>query len=142
MNLTLTRNQQRSDGIFGNLIDENNNEIAVTLEHAYVNPDGSFDPKLPVGIFTCQRSQHQLEGMASPFITFEIMAVPGHSNILFHWGNYNQDSSGCVLVGRRVLPNPDDSSSLMITSSKNTWLKLMDIQNGIDSFQLTVRNSK
>jgi hypothetical protein len=31
--------------------------------------------------------------------TFEIVPVPGHSRLLFHVGNVEEDSLGCVLIG-------------------------------------------
>ena len=37
MNLTLTRDKYREDGIFSTLTDEQGGRVAVTLEHAYDN---------------------------------------------------------------------------------------------------------
>lgn len=133
MNLKLTRTSYDPDGIFGILFDENNQQVAVTLEHSF-----NSEPKIPLGVYTCKRGQHQLEGMASPFTTFQVMNVPNHTNILIHMGNYNKDSDGCVLVGRGVAPNPDAPSENMITSSLNTFNKLMDLQKDVDQFTLTV----
>lgn len=137
MNLTLDRCMFEKDGIFGVLRDESDNVIAVALEHAYPK-DSRFLPKLPDGTYTCKRGMHRLHGMTNAFETFEICGVPGHTNILFHWGNYNKDSEGCVLLGRRVVQNPDSPKEQMITSSKNTFLKFMDIQKGINQFTLIV----
>ena len=140
MNLTLKRHSYTDDGIFGMLYDEKGDMIAVTLEHAYEsgNGDGSYAPKLTTGVHTCVRGQHRLHGMSNDFTTFEITGVPGHTNILFHWGNYNRDSEGCVLLGRRIVPNPDSPTDNMITSSRNTFNKFLDLQIGIDQFTLTV----
>lgn len=131
MDLTLKRNQWLSTGIFGTLFDLNSNQIAVTLEHAYLQPNGLFEPKIPVGAYTCRRGMHQLFGMEYPFETFEITNVPGHLNILFHPGNYNQDSSGCVLLGQQATNN-------MITNSRNTFERFMDREEGEDVFILRV----
>jgi hypothetical protein len=73
--------------------------------------------------------------MVNPFITFEITGVPGHTGILFHMGNYNQDSDGCVLLGESTVPDPDPT---MITSSVLTFNQFMGSQTGVDTFQLTV----
>lgn len=144
MNLILTRNLFQPDGIFGELQDETGTQVAVTLEHAYDagHGDGSYAPKLQPGTYLCRRGPHQLHGMTEPFITFEITGVVGHTNILFHWGNYNKDSEGCVLLGRRIVPNPDAPSDLMITSSRNTFLKFLDLQRDLDSFTLTVKDKE
>lgn len=139
MNLKLNRTDFREDGIFGQLLDEADGEVAVTLEHSYDSGlgDGSYAPKLPPGTYQCVRGQHQLHS-GPPFITFEITNVPGHTNILLHVGNYNEDSEGCVLLGRRVLD--DGMGKRMITSSRNTFNKFMDLQNNCNEFTLTVTN--
>jgi len=133
MNLILKRTDFIDTGIFGLLTDTDGNQVAVTLEHAFDsgNGDGTYAPKIPNGVYTCQRSQHRLEGMDHDFTTFQIMNVPNHTNILFHWGNYNQDSDGCVLLG-------NERNGDMIMNSKVTFQKFMDLQNGLDTFTLTV----
>lgn len=138
MNLKLTRVVFDSHGIFGTLTDHDDIAIAVTLEHSYDAKlgNGSYAPKLPNGEYKCLRGTHQLHN-APPFETFEITGVPGHTGILFHAGNFNEDSEGCVLLGRRIVPNPSGDGD-MITSSKNSFLKFMDLQDGINEFTLTV----
>ncbi len=142
MNMILTNKIKEADGIFGILESEDGDFSCVTLQHAYDsgNGNGTYEPKLPTGTYTCQRSQHQLLGMAQPFETFQIMNVPGHTNVLIHMGNYNRDSDGCVLVGRRIVPNPDGSGVNMISSSLNTFNALMDFQKGNDQFSLIVKD--
>lgn len=126
MNLALTRKQFLDTGIFGELRDEKGGLVAVTLEHSY-----SCVPKIPPGTFTCKRGMHRLESMNQDFETFEIMDVPGHSNILFHFGNVNGDSAGCVLLGEEVWHE-------MITKSRITFAAFMALQAGVDSFELLV----
>lgn len=143
MNLTLNRSEKREDGIFGILRDEARKQVAVTLEHAYDsgNGDGSYTAKIPDGTYTCVRSMHRLHGMTDDFETFEITNVPGHTNILFHWGNYNSDSDGCVLLGRRILPDTRSiATGNMISSSRNTFNAFMDLQKGLNQFTLTVKD--
>jgi hypothetical protein len=130
MNLRLERRLYREDGIFSDLKDENGKVIAVTLEHSYDNT-----PKIPNGTFTCKRGQHRLHDMVSDFTTFEIENIPGHFNILFHWGNFNKDSDGCVLVGQSVA---FVNGTKMITKSKDSFDRFMQLQNSLNSFQLTV----
>lgn len=137
MNLTLKRNEALESGIFGVLLDDQGQQIAVTLEHAYDsgNGDGSYSPKTPVGTYTCVKGQHQLAHMTSPFETFEVTNVPGHTNILIHKGNYNDDSEGCILLGLAV-QNTDTGK--MITSSAPTFNKFMALQHNVDEFILTI----
>jgi hypothetical protein len=133
MDLILTRTSYEQDGIFSELTQEDGTLIAYTLEHSYDN-----EPKIPNGSFVCVRGQHRLNGMTEDFTTFEITGVEGHSNLLFHWGNYNKDSEGCVLLGEKIVHDSNESNS-MITNSRATFAKFMELQEGIDSFLLTVK---
>jgi len=124
--LYLKRNDYNENGIFGVLTKEDGTQIAVTLEHSY-----DSKPKLYNGTFQCVRGPHRLHNMTSDFITFEITGVEDHSNILFHWGNYNKDSDGCVLLGKERVND-------MITTSRDTFKLFMDLMAGLDSFTLIV----
>jgi hypothetical protein len=135
MDLRLTRKDQRSDGIFGELTNSKNEVVAYTLEHAYANADGTYSPKIPVGTYVCKRGQHQLASMKQPFETFEVQNVPNHANILIHMGNWNCDSEGCVLVGEAIT---DSFKGKMVTNSKNVFAEFMQLQKGCDTFTLVV----
>lgn len=135
MNLTLKRTDFREDGCFGILTrDDSGKQIAVTLEHSYDsgNGDGSYTAKLKPGVYTCVRGTHRLHDK-KPFETFEITGVKGHYGILFHVGNYNDDSEGCVLVGHYFGGEPR-----MISQSRMTFAAFMALQKGVKSFKLTV----
>lgn len=125
MNLVLTRKIFNLYGIFGQLHTESGDLICYTLEHSYSN-----QPKLPPGTYTCVRGTHQLSGL-NPFETFEITGVSGHTGILFHQGNWNRDSEGCVLVGSEI-------GAICILESRVAFQKLMALQTGIDQFILNV----
>ena len=133
MLFTLIRKEAREDGIFGELWGEDAKDpLCVTLEHSY---DGV--PKLPPGEYTCVRGPHRLHSMTQDFETFEITGVPGHTNILFHWGNYNSDSDGCVLLGRSL--GRAGAGYQMITSSRKAFATFMAATAGVDSFTLEVK---
>ena len=136
MDLVLIRKQYREDGIFSTCCDMDGNQVMVTLEHAYPSPDG-FSPKIPEGSYTCVRGQHRLHGMEEDFTTFEITGVAGHEGLLFHWGNFNQDSEGCILVGEQDFESA--SGQQMITASRAEFAKFMALQEGLDSFTLVVK---
>ena len=126
----LTRKEFRPDGIFSELVDQNGKLVAHTLEHSYDNL-----PKITNGTWKCVRGPHRLHNMTEDFITFEITGIAGHTDLLFHWGNYDKDSEGCVLVGEAVVQN---GAIEMITNSRATFAKFMDSLNGIDEFEVTV----
>lgn len=136
MNMTLRNTDYRDDGIYGELLDDQGAHFCYTLQHAYDsgNGDGSYSPKIPPGTYTCQRGQHQLAHMPAPFTTFEVLNVPGHTNILIHKGNYNDDSEGCILVGTTI----NKGDTWMITASAPVFNKFMQLQSNNDTFTLTV----
>lgn len=129
MNLILTRMNIGSEGAFGVLESEAGTRVCYTLEHAYAM-DG-WRPKVPVGTYACVRGMHQLSGHLEPFETFEITGVPGHTGILFHCGNVEGDSSGCVLLG-------DLEKGVALINSRKAFSEFMAIQSGLDSFTLVV----
>ncbi len=143
MDLTLTRFLSRADGIFSRLFTPDGSLLAVTLEHAYLQDSNAgaegavlvYSPKIPLGAFACHRGMHQLASMTEPFETFEICGVQGHCNLLFHAGNFNKDSEGCILLGEDCTGSTEGE---MVTNSRATFTKFMQAQTGIDSFTLTV----
>jgi hypothetical protein len=135
MTLTSTRNQFREDGVFGATTDDSGKELFKSLEHAYQQPDGTYTPKLQPGTYTCRRGQHQLAHMKVPFETFEVLDVPGHTNILFpHVGNYNDDSEGCTLSGTTITTKSATSKELMLGGSILAFNHFMTLMTGIDEF--------
>lgn len=137
MNLKLKRTDFREDGIFGVLLDENGKQIAVTLEHAYDSGlgNGSYKAKLAPGHYECKRGMHRLHNLI-PFETFEIIDNdPKTTGLLFHVGNYNKDSEGCVLLGRAYGGDPR-----MITNSRMAFGAFMALQIGKTKFMLTVED--
>src|SRR6266404_2420272 len=108
MKLTLERTDYLEHGIYGRLLNDKNDVICSTLEHAYDTNLSlmPYAPKMHSGEYKCVRGQHRLASMNDSFTTFEITNVPDHTDILFHKGNYNKDSEGCVLLGINTdLPN-------------------------------------
>lgn len=133
--LVLTRLQYFADGIFGTLFDSSGKQIAVTLEHSYYTND-IWMPKIPVGNYECVRGLHQLEHMDHSFETFEITGVAGHTDLLFHTGNTNDDSAGCVLLGEDVVERADGMR--MISMSRIAFEDFMSLMDGVDNFLLTI----
>ncbi len=138
MNCVLTRQQAYANGIFGSLADEQGNNLSYTLEHAFVLPEGGYGPKLAVGTYTCVLGQHQLLH-GSPFQTFEVKGVPDFqgkpvTGILFHCGNFNQDSEGCILLG--TIHAADWTG---ILGSRADFAKFMALQGDATQFTLVVK---
>lgn len=88
----LVRLEQSDQGALGVLMFDGS-IFSYTLE-----PDMNEPGKLyiPQGMYCCQR----FHGTKWPN-TFEII-VPGHTAVLFHSGNVEADTRGCVLLGATV----------------------------------------
>lgn len=128
--MILQRDQFLKTGIFGCLHTDEGLIVADTLEHAYLTDEGEFAPKISSGRYECVRGIHQLVG-GTPFETFEVMDVLGHSGILFHVGNSNDDSSGCILLGTNIV-------SGRLVQSVDAFKRFMEILKGEPTFYLEV----
>lgn len=93
----------RDDGVFGVLLD-GDLPFAVTLERPWLNnkrqvsciPTGAYD------IVPCSMSpDYGFKPSAKFGDTYQVLAVPDRSLILFHAGNKMKDSNGCILVGEQ-----------------------------------------
>ena len=140
MDLILRNRKFTADGVLGEMCDSNGTPLFQTLEHAYLNETdpSHYYAKLCPGTYTCVRGEHRLHD-GIEFQTFEIMGVPGHTGILIHVGNYNEDSEGCVLIGKK-LGWRDGAKIRMLMASKQAFAEFMEIQKEVDSFKLVVED--
>lgn len=144
MNIKLMHTDYLRTGIFGFMEPEDGSFLLCTLEHAFpqqsdgIQSSTVFKPIIPPGTYTCVRGIHCLKDpkdptkLSPPFETFEITGVAGHTKLLFHKGNFNKDSEGCILLGLAR----DEINGIL--NSKQAFEKLMAAQQGVDSFTLTV----
>lgn len=138
MNLHLKRVEYRPDGIFGELLDEQGNLVAKTLEHAYpgYGPACSWVAKVHVGTYECVRHKP----VRLSYETFMLKDVPDFmgkpvAGILIHVGNYDKDSEGCILLGDSVT---ESAGLKMVLHSRDTFQRFMAFQHGLPSFQLII----
>ena len=132
--LHLLRTNAIEGGIFGRLLMKDGTVIAFTLEHAY--PLGNvpgYRAKIPPGVFLCVRGPHRLKGMTEDFLTYEVTGITGHSGLIFHWGNYNADSEGCILLGTR-------REGDMVINSKIAFRRFLLLVEHKDTFFLVVED--
>lgn len=85
------------------------------------------DSSIPAGKYRCVR-------VVSPKFgdTFEITNVPQRSKILFHAGNTEKDTLGCILLGMST----DNAAS--IGHSRAAFQKFMLRYSGVDEFDLEI----
>ena len=85
-------------GTFGVFFDENI-PFALTLENMWINNVRNHSC-IPIGKYKCKRYISQRHGE-----TFQIMDVPNRGpGIIFHKGNLDDDTRGCILIGEQFEP--------------------------------------
>ena len=70
--------------------------------------------------------------------TIALLEVKNRTGILVHWGNTEEDTQGCILVGK-ALANFD--GEICVTQSKVAWNELMTILKGIDTGTIQIINA-
>ena len=111
--LRIVRLEQSDAGALGVLVIEGN-IFCITLE-----PD-AFDPEkfqIPQGIYEIKRYQ----GFKWKD-TFEVL-VEGHIALLFHAGNIEKDTEGCIILGKYV-GNLRENRAIL--NSGNTFRRFME----------------
>lgn len=97
----------------------------VTLENGWHNnqkiisciPDGKYKVEVT-------HNRTTFGGMLIP-LTYEVKGVPNRSGILFHIGNYESDTSGCILLGQYWLTV--NGHKPMVCQSRIAFNKFTDL---------------
>lgn len=137
--LILTRGEGNDDGTPG-FIAEQGVPICLTLEEAW--RDNQHDIScIPKGEYTCNRVITAGHGE-----TFQIMNVLGRGGVLFHSGNTEVDTKGCVLTGMEFgeIKAVDDQSGLVelqmaVLRSKEAFQKFMNHLSDQSDFLLVIK---
>lgn len=118
-------------GSFGVLIDENNIPFVLTLERPWLNNAKKISC-IPAGIYKCVRVNTPLHGNC-----FEITQVQNRDSILFHKGNIEEDSEGCILIGENFAYNIKHGKP-GVASSGAGYDEFMQKLSGINEFWLRI----
>lgn len=125
----LTRIAHNQDGTFGVLLD-GTIPFCLTLERPWLSNKKNVSC-IPAGIYMCRR-------VDSPKFseTFQVLDVPKRSHILFHKGNLDDDSHGCILVGEEygILGNKN-----AILASGKAFKEFLARTEGENEFLLTIK---
>lgn len=116
----------REDGCFSVLKDFDGRPFAVTVERTFED----FRVVIGNGMHRCFRSVFSRGG----YPTFEIEVV-GHSRVLFHKGNVETDSEGCILVAESFGMIGKETAVL---DSKGGFAEFMAMTEGRNEFWLNV----
>lgn len=133
---TLKRISETSDGNFGVLIDEEGTPFCVSLERPWRNniPNESC---IPTGEWLCKRHISPKYGE-----TFEIVDLPGRTDVLFHWGNFWQNTLGCILLGEKydkIVNKLNGSIQNGIGESGVAFREFMEKLSGESEFRLIIQ---
>lgn len=126
MSLTLETVAVRDDGAFSVLLWDGR-PFAVSVERTF--DDGK--PIIQNGVYACKRDFYHKGG----YETFEII-VAGHDRILFHKGNIETHSVGCVIVAESF-GQLDGVTAVL--DSKGGFEELMALAAGQSQFMMTVK---
>jgi hypothetical protein len=116
----------------GHLLTDEDQLICVTLERPWKNNERNVSC-IPAGTYTCKRVHSPHFGCE----VFQIMNVQHRDNVLIHFGNYVQNSEGCVLVGTSFADINSDGV-MDQTASQQAFKKFMSVMTGHPIFTLTV----
>ncbi len=136
--LELVRVSVAPEGCFSVLLIDDVPAGPVCVERTYPvresDPLGRQFTKIPPGRYRCRQTQYASGG----YPTYEVTGVVGHSRLLFHAGNVELDSEGCILVGQRfgwigIKPG--------VLNSRLGFAEFMRLVNGRGYFDLLVRQA-
>lgn len=129
MKLTLKRVALVAEGVFGVLMQALFAPFALTLERPWLDNE-TGKSCIPAGTYTCKRVQSPKFGN-----TFQVMDVPGRSEILIHKGNLMDDSHGCILIGEQFEPLNGQPG---IAASAHGFEEFLRLTADVDEFELEI----
>ncbi len=103
--------------------------FAVTLENPWLDNEVMVSC-IPLGKYICRRIDSPKFGN-----TFEVTDVEGRTHILFHKGNTEEDTSGCILVGEEYGFLGGERAVL---ASSRGYNEFMNMHKGSQSFELSI----
>lgn len=139
LRLTLRRLADSPDGTTGRILGLDSG-VLYTLEEEWRNNEAN-ESRIPAGTYICRRTVYQKHN----YETFEITGVPNRNRILFHPGNTEEDTQGCVLLGTGIGPlevtdeeTGERRRKIAVTGSKAAFRLFMGTLLGVDEFELTI----
>lgn len=104
--------------------------FCVTLELPH-KQNAPFISSIPAGQYLCKKTESHTYGTI-----FEVTNVPNRSRILFHAGNFAEDTSGCILIAQHF---GKLYGKRAILNSGRTFSKFMLGFKDVDEFSLTIK---
>mgnify|MGYP001599701633 CR=1 FL=1 len=133
--LTLYRLPQNGKATFGSLVREDGVPFVLTLERVWKNNERGVSC-IPTGEWPMKPGFFNNGGYA----TWEIICLP-RENVLFHIGNIDDDSHGCLLVGEQFEPVLNKKTGLVedgILASGSAFKQFMAHLKGEQEAKLVI----
>ena len=123
----------RTKGVTIGMLSDDSNLYALTLENPWVGNEDNISC-IPEGNYVCEVDESPKYGQV-----YHVHSVEGRSHILIHWGNYERNTEGCILLGSGLMDDTEENKEA-ISNSKNT---VMDFMSKMDkkTFLLTIRSN-
>jgi hypothetical protein len=115
--------------------------FALTLERPWRNNENgkSCIPEGVYRVLRCRKSpDYGFKDSPQFGNTFQVYQVPKRNLILFHKGNIDDDTRGCILVGEQFEVVKGEAG---IAASKQGFEQFLDKLKDVDEFELTIRNA-
>ena len=132
VSFTLPRLSQTDFATYGQLVDEEQNIVCVTLELPWLN-NHEDTSCIPAGTYVAHR--RAANETRHGYDVFELTSVPGRKNVQLHIGNLPHDSLGCILLGSDL---GTVNGQPGITGSAAAFRRFMSSMDGINTFTLTI----
>ena len=87
---------------------------------------------IPKGEYVCKKARYNAGG----YDTYEIIDVPNRDHILFHCGNIDSQSQGCILLGEEFAPLLGRAAG--VAQSKYGFAEFMARTKNEDAFKLVI----
>ncbi len=144
--LKLIRLSYTNYGTFGVLIGLEDIPFAVTLERPWKNNEPSRGDVpgscIPVGRYRCLRCRvspdYGFKDSPKFGDTFQVYQVPRRTTILFHKGNLDDDTRGCILVGEQFEPIYNKPG---IAASAKGFDEFLRLTAPVNEFWLSIQNA-
>jgi hypothetical protein len=139
LTFTLERIEEGEGYTLGRLMDAAGKRVCVTAERAWVDKNGDglgdrMESRIPAGDYLCARDTHN-KSSPKPYRCWEVLDVPGRSEIHIHIGNDpRKDSLGCPLVGTKY------GAKGTIEGSKAAFEKLEALTKDHERIRLIVKD--
>lgn len=118
------------DGTFGVLFD-GDIPFCLTLEREWRNNEKNVSC-IPRSKYICKRIESPKFGD-----TFEVLNVSGRTDILFHKGNIEDDSHGCIIIGEQFHTY---KGKISLKASREGYAEFHRILNPDDWFELEIKD--